>query len=101
ITMPSTIEDALDDVVDDEAQATIVDGVCLDAYKRRKPGRCEKLKTLMLSEIFPSGVVAYHPGALDEATIQRFREGMLNAHKEPLGRQLLTMWKLTGFEPVP
>jgi ABC-type phosphate/phosphonate transport system substrate-binding protein len=101
IAVPSTNEDALDDVVDNEAQAAIVDGVALDAYKRRKPARCAKLRSAVISEIFPSGVVAYHPGAIDEATLQRFREGMTNANKEPLGRQMLTLWKLTGFEEVP
>jgi hypothetical protein len=41
------------------------------------------------------------PGTLDEATLQRFREGMVNANKEVMARQMLTLWKLTGFEPVP
>lgn len=100
ITVPSTIEDALDDVVDDEVQAAIVDGVALDAYKRRKPGRYAKLKTLVRSETFPTGVVAYRPGAIDDERLERFREGMTNAHKDPLGKQMLTLWKLTGFEPV-
>jgi ABC-type phosphate/phosphonate transport system substrate-binding protein len=101
ITTPGTTEDALDDVVDDEAQATIVDGVVLDCYKRRKPSRYARLKTLVLSEVFPAGVVVYHPGTLDSATVQRFRTGMINANKDALGKQMLTLWKLTGFEPVP
>lgn len=101
INKVSNGEDALDDVVDDQAQAAIVDGVSLDTFKRRKPARFAKLKSAVISEIFPAGVVAYRPGALDDATIQRFRDGMTNANKEPLGRQMLTLWKLTGFEAVP
>src|SRR5439155_19367881 len=100
ITIPPTIEDALDDVVDGEAAATVIDEAALDAYKRRKPGRCEKLKTIVQSEIFPSGAIVYHPGRLDDATLEKFRQGMLNADKTILGKQMLMMWKLTGFEPV-
>ena len=101
ITTPPNPEDALDKVFDDEVQATIVDGPGLEAYKHRKPGRFEQLQTLLISEKFPAGVVAYHPGALDVDTLRRFREGMQNANKTALGRQLMTLWKLTAFEPVP
>lgn len=101
ITTPSNVEDALDDVVDGEVTAAIVDGTALDCFKRRKPSRFAKLKMLQTSEVFPAGVVAYRPGYLDEETLDRFRQGMLNANKTPLGKQLLTMWKLSGFEDVP
>jgi ABC-type phosphate/phosphonate transport system substrate-binding protein len=101
VTNPASIEDALDDVVDGVAQATVVDGVALDCYQRRKPGRFAKLKMIQQSETFPAAVVAYRPGALDEATVKRLRDGMVGAAKTPVGKQLLTLFKLTGFEQVP
>jgi ABC-type phosphate/phosphonate transport system substrate-binding protein len=101
VAIPATAEDALDDVVDGEAHVSIVDEAAFDAYKRRKPARCEKLKTIDQSEAFPAGVIVYQPGVLDEQTLQRFREGMLNAEKTALGKQMLMMWRLTGFEQVP
>jgi ABC-type phosphate/phosphonate transport system substrate-binding protein len=101
IATPENVEDALDDLVDNVVQATVVDALALDCYQRRKPVRFAKLKTLERSEAFPAAVVAYHSGSVDEATLRRFREGMLNANKGTLGRQFLTMWKLTGFEQVP
>jgi ABC-type phosphate/phosphonate transport system substrate-binding protein len=101
ITTPANVEEALDDVVDQIVQATVVDGVSLECYQRRKPGRFAKLKIVQQSEVFPAAVVAYRPGALAEATLHRFRQGMLNANQTLLGRQLLTLWKLTGFQPVP
>jgi ABC-type phosphate/phosphonate transport system substrate-binding protein len=101
VATPANLEDALDDVVDNILQAAVVDGVALDSFKRRKPGRFARLKIIQESEIFPAAVVAYHPGALDDTTLQRFRDGMVNAQKTALGRQLLTLWKLTGFEAVP
>jgi ABC-type phosphate/phosphonate transport system substrate-binding protein len=101
ITNPGTGEDALDDVVDNVVQAVVADAIAIDSYKRRKPTRFNRLKVLETSEVFPAAVVAYHPGVLKDTTLQQFREGMLNANKAPLGRQFMTLWKLTGFEPIP
>jgi ABC-type phosphate/phosphonate transport system substrate-binding protein len=100
-TMPATVEEALDDVVDGEVQAAIVESVPLSSYTRRKPGRASQLKSLIISEVFPSGVIAYNPGHLDEETLDKFRNGMTNASKNMMGRQMLMLWKLTSFEPVP
>jgi len=101
MTRPHSVEDALDDVVDGLAQAVIVDGVSLDCYKKRKPGRFAKLKEIQKSGAFPAAVVAYHAGAVDEATLRRFQKGMINANKTAFGRQLLTLWKMSAFEPIP
>jgi ABC-type phosphate/phosphonate transport system substrate-binding protein len=101
VVTPGSVEDALDDVVDGLVQAAVVDGVSLDCYKKRKPGRFAKLKEIQKSAAFPAAVVAYHQGAVDEATLERFQKGMLNANKTAFGRQLLTLWKMTGFEQVP
>lgn len=101
ITVPANPEDSLDKVFEEEVQATVVDNVAWECYKRRKPGRFEQLQPLLISEVFPAGVVAYHPGAIDADTIRRFREGMSTANQSALGRQLMTLWKLTAFEPIP
>ena len=84
-----------------KAVCPLVDGVALDGYKRRKPGRFAQLKVLLQSATFPAAVIAYRPGSVDEALVKRFRDGLLNAHELPLGRQLMIMWHLTGLEPVP
>ena len=101
ITKPANIEDALDDVVDGVAQVCVVDGVSLDCYKRRKPGRFAKLKILQSSEIFPAAVVAFRTAVLDDVMRARLRVGLMNANRTALGRELMTLWKLTGFEQVP
>jgi ABC-type phosphate/phosphonate transport system substrate-binding protein len=101
LSNPANIEVALDDVVDQVVDATVVDRVGLDCYQRRKPGRFGKLKTVHCSEAFPAAVVAYRPGMIDEAKLEKFRNGMIKAHETGLGRQLLNLWKLTGFEKVP
>ena len=101
ITNPANVEDALDDVVDGVAQVCVVDGVSLDCYKRRKPGRFAKLKIMRTSEIFPAAVIAFRTAILDDAMLARFRDGLLNANRTAFGRQVMTLWKLTGFEQVP
>jgi ABC-type phosphate/phosphonate transport system substrate-binding protein len=101
ITTPPNLEEALDELVRGNVDATVVDGVALECYQEEKPACFARLKTLKKSEPFPPAVLAYRPGALDEATLTRFRTGLLNAHQNTRGRQLLSLWKLTSFERVP
>src|SRR5262249_10131646 len=79
LATPDNIEEALDDVVDGSVDAAVVDSVGLACYQRRKPGRFAKLKELLKSEWFPDTVVAYHRGALDDATVRSFRDGLAKA----------------------
>jgi ABC-type phosphate/phosphonate transport system substrate-binding protein len=101
IDCPANAEDALDDVVDGNLPAAVIDSVGLDCYERRKPSRFGLLKIIQTSEAFPAAVIAYVPGTLDEDTISQFQRGLLNAKKTAMGRQFMMLWKLTSFEPVP
>jgi ABC-type phosphate/phosphonate transport system substrate-binding protein len=101
VTTPENAEDALDDLVDGKVQAVAADRGALEAYKRRKPGRFNQLKQVAQSQPFPPALVAYQEGALDDATLQRFRNGLLRASQSDRGQTLLTLFKLTGFEAVP
>lgn len=101
ITEPDNLEDALDDVVDGVVQAAVVDRVGLESYQRRKPGRFRQLRELVRSEAFPPAVVAYREGGLAQRTLDRVRDGLLQAHHKDKGQRLLTLFKVTGFEPVP
>ena len=98
---PDNVEDALDDVVDGKTQATVVDRAALEAFKRRKPARFNQLKPVAQSQPFPPPVVAYCEKLLDDATLQRFKEGLLNASQKERGQTLLTLFHLTNFETVP
>jgi len=101
VATPAGTEAALDDLVRGKVKACVADGVALASYKHEKPGSYAKLKTLKKSDPFPSAVVTYVPGIVDEATLARFRTGMMRAHETSLGRQLLAMSRLTGFENIP
>jgi ABC-type phosphate/phosphonate transport system substrate-binding protein len=94
-------EDALDDLVDGSGDALVVNEVAFDSYQRRKPARCTRLKIIQRSQCFPPTVIAYHPGAMKPDKLQQLRDGLLNANQSALGKQLMSFWRLTGFEAVP
>jgi ABC-type phosphate/phosphonate transport system substrate-binding protein len=100
IVTPANVESALDDVLRGKTQAAVVDGVALECYKHVKPGCHARLKVLQESELFPAAVVAYRQG-LDKETLDRFKTGMITANQNERGRDLMRMWSLTAFEPIP
>jgi len=101
VTTEDNVEDALDDVVDGKVDATVVDRAGLEAYKRRKPGRFAKLKDVLHSAPTLPAIIVYADGALPEATLERFRNGLLRAKDQDRGQTLLTLFHLTGFERPP
>ena len=101
VAEPENIEDALDEVVDKNVDAAVVDRVGLEAYRRRKPGRASELREVAQSQPFPPSVVAFYQGGLDQATLQRFRDGLLGTHKKVKGQKLLSLFRVTAFELVP
>jgi len=101
VTNQDNVEDALDDVVDGAVQVAVVDQAALEAYRKRKPGRFGQLKEVTKSQPFPPVVIAYHDKGLDEATLKRFRDGLLNASRKERGQMMLTLFRLTGFDAIP
>src|SRR5262249_47067695 len=101
LTKPRDSTDALDDVFGGTAQAALLDAVDLVAYQKEGPARAAKLKILQQSEPFPCAVVAYRKGALDQADLERFRDGMLASKSNRQGQELLNLCRITSFEAVP
>jgi len=101
ISRPASTEDALDNVCSGTIQAAVVDSLDLESYKSIKPGCFKRLRVVQQSEAFPTGVIAVHKGALNEALLEKFRDGMLNAHNNLKARELMAMFQLTAFESVP
>ena len=60
-----------------------------------------RLKVIQNSEVFPTACIAYRKGALDEAVLKKFKDGMVSANKNDRGRSLMGQWQITGFEAVP
>jgi ABC-type phosphate/phosphonate transport system substrate-binding protein len=101
VTAPADSEEALDNVVDGTAHAAVIDALSFEAYQRLKPGRWGKVRILQQSEVFPSAVVAYHPGGLPDESLKSLREGMMGAKNSRRGQQLLEMCRITSFEGIP
>jgi ABC-type phosphate/phosphonate transport system substrate-binding protein len=101
IVASAHVEAGLDDVLRGKVQAAVVDNVALECYESVKPGCHARLKVFLKSEVFPAAVVAYHHGAVDQATLKRFKDGMITANQNERGRELMTMWQLTAFEDIP
>ncbi len=101
INRPTDADDALDDVSEGMVHAALVDLAQWDAYRKSKPETFEKLRVLVKSENFPTGVIAYRAGALSDETVQRIRAGLMSAKESQQGRQLLKLCRMTGFELAP
>jgi ABC-type phosphate/phosphonate transport system substrate-binding protein len=101
ISEPADFDEALDEVVDGQADATVIDGISLANYQKRKPGRYARLKIAVGSEIFPAAAVVYVPGTLKESLLHKLRQGLIGASQVRRGQQLLMLSRLNGFEPVP
>jgi len=102
VTNPANAENALHDVADNkDVQAAVVDGAAMQCFAERNPGRLKKVKVIVTSEVFPESVVAFRQGMVDAAVVTRFSNGMANAHATPLGKQLLSLWAMAGFQPIP
>lgn len=101
ITSPANAETALHDVYDNKAQAAIVDGAALQCFLDRYPARAKKLKKLDESPSFPLSVVAVRRGAMEPNVLAKFTDGMGKANTTQMGRQLMSLMQMTGFEPVP
>ena len=101
ITKPAHSEAALDDVLTGKVSAAVVDTVSLESYEEVKPGCHARLKLLKLSESFPAATIAYREGSLSSGTLAKFRDGMISANRSERGRELMDLWKISSFQPIP
>jgi ABC-type phosphate/phosphonate transport system substrate-binding protein len=101
ISVAETLEIAVDEVVDKTASAAVVDRSGLEAYRQMKPGRFGMLREVAYSDPVLPVIIAWVPSAADQATIDRFRNGLLRASRQERGRMLLALFRLTALEDVP
>jgi ABC-type phosphate/phosphonate transport system substrate-binding protein len=101
ICRPRDASYAIDDVIDGTLHAAVIDDADLAAYRKQYPDFADKVKSLICSEAFPCGVIAYYPGTLDEHMLDQFRSGMLSAKDSRQARQMMQMCRITRFEEVP
>lgn len=101
ITKPSDPGSALNDVATGKVDATVVDGNAWEDYKWIEPVKSRRLRPLMQSEVFPTGVIVYKQGGVPDSTLQKFKDGLSVAHTKVEGKTLMQLWKLTRFDNIP
>ena len=94
-------ESAIDQVVLGKLDGVIVDTNDIKAYKLVKSAWFATLRIADRSPQFPPGVVACYKGRLNEATVKRFRQGMLRANTSPRGQRSMQLFKISAFQSVP
>ncbi len=93
---------ALDDVAAGSTDAVLMDTIGLEFYKSIKGPVFEKnLRVLQHSDCFPSPVIAYKEGGIDNVMLTKIRDGLLKAHDNPAAEDILQMWQIKAFEPIP
>jgi ABC-type phosphate/phosphonate transport system substrate-binding protein len=102
IMKSQTQGDALDELARGKSDVAVVDSFALEFYKDVKGPVFEKhLRVMQESEAFPPAVLVSRKGGLDEATLKQFRDGLLKAHTDSLGRDMMKAWNMDAFEPIP
>jgi ABC-type phosphate/phosphonate transport system substrate-binding protein len=101
ITKPTCSQMALDQVVDDQAAAALVDQPALDSYRQWKAARSDKLKIAVRSEPFPATAFVYCADCLSENLARRCREGLLKANDTADGQDTLSLCGVRALKPVP
>lgn len=94
-------EAGIEAVIDGKAQVTVVSTSAWNVYQNRKPVRAQRLRVLQESTTFPPPCLVYQKGKVKQDVLERFRDAMLKAHEGTEGRQTLTLWRISSFQPVP
>jgi len=95
------VDYALDYVYEGTVALTVIDGVSWEVYRSHKPGRAARLRILCESPVFPTAAIVYRPAGADPILTKQFVERLSKAHETAFGRQLLTLWRISGFSSVP
>jgi len=94
--------DGLDDVCRAKCDAIIIDTIALNFYKDIKGPFFEKnLRILAEHKRFPSPVIVYCQGGMDSATVAKISDGMTAAHQNPKCKEMLDLWQIDAFAPIP
>jgi ABC-type phosphate/phosphonate transport system substrate-binding protein len=98
---PTNPEATLDDVLLGKVDGAVVDEASLEVYKEVNPGRYNRLQIVSKSVEFPPSVVAYAQGKVNDQMLTQFKNGMLKANDSPRGRDVMSSFRITAFQPVP
>jgi ABC-type phosphate/phosphonate transport system substrate-binding protein len=101
IVRSDSVVDALDEVARGKVQAALVDSLWLETYRREKGPVFDKHLRILHEESFLPPVIAFKEGGLEMATLNKVRDGLAQAATNRKCADLLDMWQIKGFEPLP
>jgi ABC-type phosphate/phosphonate transport system substrate-binding protein len=94
--------DALDDLCRGKVDAVACDSIALNLYKGVKlPTFSKNLRVLEQSTVFPAPVIVYKEGAVKEATLAQFRNGLLQAQNNAQAKGQMVLFMIDAFELPP
>jgi len=96
-----TVHDAIEKVLEGEADVTVVDSAAWSYFQKIYPGRSKNLRELARSDVFPPTVIAYKNGSLDESIVKSLREGLLTAHENKKAARLMGVIRIDRFDAIP
>jgi ABC-type phosphate/phosphonate transport system substrate-binding protein len=97
----ATVHDAINQVIDGEADVTVADHAAWNYYQKLYPGGSQNVRVLSRSEVFPATVIAFKKGALPDETVKRLRDGLLTAHQRSRASKVMNLIKVERFDEVP
>lgn len=97
----SAPDEAIEAVIEGEVTAAVVDARLYAEYCADNPAGAKALRVLKTSEVFPTAIIAYKSGTLDETVVAKFRAGLVGAQSNAKGKQMLRTLNMTAFEAVP
>jgi ABC-type phosphate/phosphonate transport system substrate-binding protein len=97
----ATVHDAINQVIDGEADVTVADHAAWNYYQKLYPGASQNIRVLSRSEVFPPTVIACKGGALPDETVKRLREGLLTAHQQSRTSKIMNLIKVEKFDEIP
>ena len=100
-TKTSTVHDAIQKLIDEEADVTVADLAAWNYFQKLYPGASQNLRVLSKSEVFPPTVIAFKKGSLDDAAVKKVRDGLLSAHETSKAAKLLNLIRVEKFDLVP
>jgi ABC-type phosphate/phosphonate transport system substrate-binding protein len=94
-------DEALEAVLEGQADAAVVDALGMEVYRQRKPGRARRLRTLVESAKFPCAAMICKCDNASDETLKKVCQGLSTAHQRIAGRQMLSLMRLTHICAVP
>lgn len=101
IVKSGTVHDSIHKLIEGDADVTVTDAASWSYFQKLYPGPAQNVKVMAKSDVFPPTVVVYKKGGISAETLEKFREGMLTAHKNSKGQKMMTTIKMERFDSLP